>query len=371
MSAIPELSIGLPVYNGESFLAESLDALLGQTYEDFELIISDNASTDGTPDICHRYEKKDSRIRYIRQPRNIGAAPNHNFLVQQARGELFKWASADDLYARDLIRSCVYALDEYPKVVLAHSWTAAVDDKGNVTQALDYPLATDSARAPERFRSVLFGCSGLYESGDGGGNRAVPQDNNGVIRADDMYGVIRTNALRRVAPHGSYYHADRILVLELALNGPFHQTADWLYFRRDHDDRGTHSPTVRTWCGWLDPDRSNPGCGTRPPGCWPSTSGATSRRSGGRRSHRLTGYSATVTWHGGSRTGQRAGFCPSRPRGPKASFRPFSATALSRPAPSSPAREAALHDRPRPHRRAPAVRRYPGRPIRDSSARET
>ncbi len=257
MSAIPQLSIGLPVYNGESFLAESLDALLGQTYEDFELIISDNASTDGTPDICHRYEKKDSRIRYIRQPRNIGAAPNHNFLVQQARGDLFKWASADDLYARDLIRSCVYALDEYPKAVLAHSWTAAVDNKGNVTQALDYPLATDSARAPERFRSILFGCSGLYQSGDGGGNRAVPQDNNGVIRADDMYGVIRTNALRRVAPHGSYYHADRILVLELALNGPFHQTADWLYFRRDHDDRGTHSPTVRTWCGWLDPDRSS------------------------------------------------------------------------------------------------------------------
>ena len=72
MSAVPRLSIGLPVYNGETFLAESLEALLGQTYEDFELIISDNASTDGTTEICHRYEKQDSRIRYIRQPRNIG-----------------------------------------------------------------------------------------------------------------------------------------------------------------------------------------------------------------------------------------------------------------------------------------------------------
>ena len=90
MNAVPRLSIGLPVYNGENYLAESLEALLGQSYEDFELIISDNASTDGTADICRRYAKQDSRIRYIRQPHNIGCAPNHNFVIEQARGELFK-----------------------------------------------------------------------------------------------------------------------------------------------------------------------------------------------------------------------------------------------------------------------------------------
>ena len=83
MNAVPRLSIGLPVYNGENYLAESLDALLGQSYEDFELIISDNASTDGTADICRRYGKQDSRIRYIRQPRNIGLAPNHNVVLDQ------------------------------------------------------------------------------------------------------------------------------------------------------------------------------------------------------------------------------------------------------------------------------------------------
>src|ERR1700754_583434 len=103
MRAAPRLSIGLPVYNSEDYLAESLEALLGQSFEDFELIISDNASTDGTADICRRYRGQDSRIRYIRQPRNIGGAPNHNFLVHEARGELFKWASHDDLYARDLL----------------------------------------------------------------------------------------------------------------------------------------------------------------------------------------------------------------------------------------------------------------------------
>ena len=92
MSDAPRLTIGLPVYNGEKYVAESLEALLGQSFTDFELIISDNASTDSTGDICRRYEKQDSRVRYFRQPRNIGLAPNHNFVVEQARGELFKWS---------------------------------------------------------------------------------------------------------------------------------------------------------------------------------------------------------------------------------------------------------------------------------------
>ena len=243
MNVVPRLSIGLPVYNGDNYLAESLDALLGQSYQDFELIISDNASTDGTAEICRRYGKQDSRIRYFRQPRNIGLAPNRNFVIGQARGELFKEASHDDLYARDLLQRCIDALDEYPHVVLAHSWTAAIDGEGNVTQALDYPLATDSLRAPERFRSMLFGSGG---------------DDYGMIRADDEYGVIRAEVLRRVAPLGSYYHADRTIMAEIALHGPFHQTPDWLYFRRDHADRAQHAhPTVRAWCSNLDPRRAN------------------------------------------------------------------------------------------------------------------
>ena len=127
MSAVPRLSIGLPVYNGENFLAESIESLLGQSYEDFELIISDNASTDDTEDICRTYAEKDPRIRYIRQRHNIGSAPNHNFVIEQAGGDLFKHASHDDLYARDLLKLCVAALDEHPQVVLAHSWSAVIN----------------------------------------------------------------------------------------------------------------------------------------------------------------------------------------------------------------------------------------------------
>jgi glycosyltransferase involved in cell wall biosynthesis len=244
MSAQPRLSIGLPVYNGERYLAESLDALLGQSYKDYELIISDNASTDGTADICRQYADDDDRIRYIRQPKNIGAAPNHNFVFSKAKGELFKWAAADDLYARDLLERCVEALDEHPDFVLADSWTAAFNDAGDVLQALPYPLTTDSSSAPERFRSMLFGTSKIGA---------------GLIQADDMYGVMRTDMLRRIPPHGSFFHADRVLMAEIALNGRFFQIPDWLYFRRDHPDRPQHAArSVRRWCANLDPRRGDP-----------------------------------------------------------------------------------------------------------------
>lgn len=235
MNAVPRLSIGLPVYNGEQYLSESLDALLGQSYEDYELIISDNASTDGTEDICRRYLAKDPRIRYVRQPRNIGCAPNHNFVFQQARGELFQWASHDDLYGRDLLLRCVEALDEHPHVVLAHAWTAMIDGAGNVTQAVDYPLATDSLRAPERFHSMLFAVGG--------------DDDNGVIRAD---------VLRRTPLLDSYHHADRTIVAEIGLHGPFYHVPDWLYFRRDHPARAERAcPTKRSRCANLDPRRAD------------------------------------------------------------------------------------------------------------------
>ncbi len=115
------------------YLQPQFEALLGQTFEDLELIISDNASTDATEEICRDFAARDKRIRYFRQERNIGAFPNHTFVLDQSRSELFKFASHDDLYARDLIERCVAALDERPEVVLAHSWTAVIDDSYTVT----------------------------------------------------------------------------------------------------------------------------------------------------------------------------------------------------------------------------------------------
>ncbi len=236
MTDRPRLSIGLPVHNGEEYLAESLEALLGQTYEDFELVVSDNASTDATQDICRRYAEKDSRIRYVRLPRNVGAAPNHNYVFTRCRGELFKWASHDDLYARTLLERCVAALDEHPDVVLAHTDQAVIDEKGRVKVPYAYTLATDSPRAPVRFRSMLFEPGG-----------------------DDFYGVLRADVLRRVKPHDSYHHADRTFVAEIGLHGRFHQVPELLYFRRDHPTRAERAnPSKRSRCVNLDPRRAGP-----------------------------------------------------------------------------------------------------------------
>jgi glycosyltransferase involved in cell wall biosynthesis len=229
----PRLTIGLPVYNGESHLAEAIEALLGQTFEDFELVISDNASTDSTPDICARYGRQDSRIRYIRQPHNIGLNPNHNFVVQQARGELFKMASHDDLYARDLLKRCVEVLDEHPEVVLVHCWEAVINTSGTVTKVLDYSVAADDPEATERFRSMLL---------DGWD--------------DYTYGVMRTKVLHQTGLHRSHHLADRTINTELALYGPFRMVPDWLYFRRDHPER-KQPYTVRSRCAYLDPRRAD------------------------------------------------------------------------------------------------------------------
>jgi len=102
---IPQVSIGMPVYNGEKFIREALDSLLAQTFTDFELIISDNASTDGTEAICHEYAVKDTRIRYIQQVTNLGAIANFKFVLDGADGEYFMWAAADDVWDKNWIET--------------------------------------------------------------------------------------------------------------------------------------------------------------------------------------------------------------------------------------------------------------------------
>ena len=228
----PRLTIGLPVYNGQNFLAESIDALLAQTYGDYELVISDNASADGTEEICRDYAARDKRIRYVKQPKNLGAAGNHNFLVTQARGEFFKWAAHDDLFAPKLVESCIELLDQNPDAALAHAYLAIVDETGEVIESYDYTLRTDSPSAPARFRDLLLT--------DGG---------------DDFYGVIRTDVMRRVTPHGSFHNAGRKLVAEMALYGRFLQVPEVMFFRREHPGRGDRLGSVKAVCRNLDPRR--------------------------------------------------------------------------------------------------------------------
>src|ERR1700761_38911 len=109
MNSKPLLSIGLFVYNGERYIREAIDSFLSQTFTDFELIISDNASTDATEQICLDYAAKDSRVRYSRNPRNMGAGWNVRRVAELATGKYFRWAACDDRCEPDLLRTCVEA----------------------------------------------------------------------------------------------------------------------------------------------------------------------------------------------------------------------------------------------------------------------
>ena len=127
----PKISIGLPVYNGANFLRPALDSILQQDYTDFELIISDNASTDETSQICQQYAADDRRIRFIRCESNIGAAGNFRKVFDLARSDYFKWATHDDIHLPGFLSRCVEVLGQSPpSVVLVAPRAELIDGEG-------------------------------------------------------------------------------------------------------------------------------------------------------------------------------------------------------------------------------------------------
>ncbi len=117
---IPKVSIGMPVYNGENFIRVALASLLAQTFTDFELIISDNASSDATEAICCEYAARDSRIKYVRQNENRGAIANFQFVLDKAVGKYFMWAAADDVWESSFVRFCVDNIGNSGSIMTAY-----------------------------------------------------------------------------------------------------------------------------------------------------------------------------------------------------------------------------------------------------------
>jgi glycosyltransferase involved in cell wall biosynthesis len=209
----PRISIGLPVYNGERYLRQALDAILSQTFADFELIISDNASTDSTPDICKSYAAKDARVRYFRNSSNIGISRNFNRVFElSSGGEYFKWCAHDDLIAPDVVQKCVEYLDQNPEIVLCYPKSIDIDEDGNAFRYYTYKLRTDSPKASERFYDLMW-----YEH-----------------PCFQLFAVVRTSALRKTPLHEHYPSADRVLIARLGFLGPFHQLPDYLHYNRDY-----------------------------------------------------------------------------------------------------------------------------------------
>jgi glycosyltransferase involved in cell wall biosynthesis len=129
-SKTPKISIGLPVYNGEPYLRESIESILAQDFEDFELLISDNASTDGTWGICQEYATNDARVRLHRHERNLGARSNFSYVFKNTFGLYFMWHAHDDLRSSNTLSSCIAFLDNHPDFVLCSTQNTIIDHGG-------------------------------------------------------------------------------------------------------------------------------------------------------------------------------------------------------------------------------------------------
>ena len=147
---MPRVSVGLPVYNGERFIAEALSGILEQTFEDLELIISDNGSTDDTRAICREFVARDKRVTYYRNEQNLGLSWNYRRVFELSSGAYFKWAAYDDVCAPTFIARCVDALDRDPRVVLAHAKASIINEFGERQRECEGSLHLQSPRPSER-----------------------------------------------------------------------------------------------------------------------------------------------------------------------------------------------------------------------------
>lgn len=234
---VPRVSIGLPVYNGERWLAESVDSLLAQTFMDFELIISDNASTDGTAGICRRYAERDPRVRYFRNATNIGGMPNASLTFRLARGEYFRWASDDDRCKPTLLERLVEELDNRPEVVVAVSPPIAIDSAGEPLANFRVGVVVDKAWPRVQHRELFTDQDGVYWSRDGTASTASQRFREIMLTfgpCEATYGLIRSDVLRRTRLQEAYTSSDVILLGELALRGSFHIIDEPLFYKRWH-----------------------------------------------------------------------------------------------------------------------------------------
>lgn len=212
--AIPRVGIGMPVYNGERYLEETITATLSQTFEDFELIIADNASTDRTEQICKDFAAKDPRIKYIRNPKNLGASKNYTACFEPSRSEYFRWANADDLPEAELLEKCIKVLDENPDTVLVYGKTKVIDENGKFLDFYDDNLDLRDTSASDRFVRCL--------------------ENIGL--SNILYGLMRRECLAHTALMGNYLASDINLIAELTLYGKYQEIPDYLFSRRMHPD---------------------------------------------------------------------------------------------------------------------------------------
>ncbi len=203
----PLVSIGVPVYNPGELLCCSLDSLLGQDYENFELIISDNHSTDSTQEICLDYVARDKRIRYLRNEMNVGAVKNFNKVFEISQGQYFMWHAHDDYREPNYISSCLEIMEVNPNVILCCSSTL-LNEGGNLRKSQE-DFSTVGMSLNKRFRKILWNNS-----------------------AASIYGLMRSSVLRETGLFRNTIGSDNLLLAELSLRGEIHQLPLFLFKKK-------------------------------------------------------------------------------------------------------------------------------------------
>lgn len=210
----PLLSIGMPVYNGELYIQQALDSLLAQDYGDFELIISDNASTDQTPEICLEYERRDKRIRYYRNMTNMGGTWNFNKVFELSSAEYFMWASHDDYWDKRYISSCLKALNMSGAIVLAATACESIRPETGEVMFIDKGVSTIGLTPWERFIQ--------YKSTIHRGNHL------GSI----YYGIYRKSVLCKIMPARNIIASDHLILAALCFHGELVTLPETLMVKR-------------------------------------------------------------------------------------------------------------------------------------------
>lgn len=213
-ASVPLCSIGLPVYNAERHLHQAFDTLLEQTFTDYEIIVSDNCSTDSTLAICERYAEQDDRIKIFVQERNIGASRNWNFVFEKSRGPYFKWVSANDYIAKDLLERCIAELENDDSVVLAYGHTMMLGDQPGEQEKYTLDIELMQEDPVSRFFDI---CWKLHYN-------------------NPQLGVIRREALLKTRMDRVYRSGDLVLMGELALLGKYRLLDEILMWQRMGSD---------------------------------------------------------------------------------------------------------------------------------------
>ena len=245
----PRVTIGLPVYNGERFVAEAIESVLAQTYPDWELVITDNASTDATEAICRSFAAADERIRYYRNTTNVGLARNFNRAFHLSQSPYFKWLAHDDVCLPEFIQRAVETLDAHPGASVVYPRMRAFDGDGKVVPAFDtWSRATEYCdRRPDvRFRRFLNNFQHELDTGT---------SQPGVY----IFGLMRAPALKRTRLMLGHMWADITLLSELLLEGEFIEIPVDLMRARVAIDNATSLMLAGDLQGWqqvLDPRRA-------------------------------------------------------------------------------------------------------------------